>query len=542
MNLKFFISTFLVLIAFVDYSWGQTKVECWKRFELTFNYKAIGNPFDVELSAIFSCDGKELKVKGFYDGDDTYRIRFMPTEVGVWKYSVSSPIKELNKKSGLLTVIPNLSSNPGMVSVDGKHAFKYANGTHYYPLGTTSYAWLHMNEEVQEETLESLKHSGFNKIRMCVFPKNYDLVQEEPQLYPFEIKKMIINEKGDEVRVWNFKRFNPAYFRHLERCIDQLCELNIEVDLILFHPYDKGRWGFDSMTNEVNIRYIHYIINRLGSFCNVWWSIANEWDYVTNKTIDDWKLLTKTVVNNDPYRHLCSIHGSTATYFDYWMPEFTHVSVQDEAPVYSISAAALLRQIFHKPVICDEVGYEGNLKSRWGRLSAQQLTYFIVNGLMGGIYVTHGECFQEENEPIFWAQGGKLKGESWKRVKFLKAILEEMPGPLQMSDISRDLVTSTAGEGYYFISLGKEIRDFWRFNLPVKNVNYEILKAGKYFRVDIIDVWNMTITKCPTIFETGEAVDYRVLDKKQRGVRLPDAPYLLLRVTEVKRGNGKISQ
>mgnify|MGYP002555212650 FL=1 len=98
MNLKFFISTFFVLIALADYSWGQTKIECWKRFELTFNYKATGNPFDVELFATFSCDGKELKVKGFYDGDDTYRIRFMPTEVGVWKYSVSSPIKELNKK------------------------------------------------------------------------------------------------------------------------------------------------------------------------------------------------------------------------------------------------------------------------------------------------------------------------------------------------------------------------------------------------------------------------------------------------------------
>ena len=51
----------------------------------------------------------------------------------------------------------------------------------------------------------------------------------------------------------------------------------------------------------------------------------------------------------------------------------------------------------------------------------------------------------------------------------------------------------------------------------------------------------MTIIKCPTIFETGEAVDYRVLDKKQRGVRLPDVPYLLLRVTEVKSGNDKIS-
>ena len=92
--------------------------------------------------------------------------------------------------------------------------------------------------------------------------------------------------------------------------------------MILFHPYDKGRWGFDAMSNEVNVRYIKYITARLASFRNVWWSMANEWDYVKAKTVDDWKLLTKTVVENDPYRHLCSIHGATATYFDYWMPEF----------------------------------------------------------------------------------------------------------------------------------------------------------------------------------------------------------------------------
>ena len=45
----------------------------------------------------------------------------------------------------------------------------------------------------------------------------------------------------------------------------------------------------------------------------------------------------------------------------YWMPEFTHVSIQDEAPVLSSTASATLRKIYRKPVIGDEVGYEGNL-------------------------------------------------------------------------------------------------------------------------------------------------------------------------------------
>ena len=34
--------------------------------------------------------------------------------------------------------------------------------------------------------------------------------------------------------------------------------------------------------------------------------------------------------------------------------------------------------------------------------------------------------------------------------------------------------------------------------------------------------------------ETTEELDYRVFDIHHRGVRIPDAPYIVLRITEVK--------
>lgn len=70
--------------------------------------------------------------------------------------------------------------------VDGEHNFKYADGTRYYPMGTTAYAWTHMKETTQEATLKSFGEAGFNKVRMCVFPKNYSLVKDEPALYPLK--------------------------------------------------------------------------------------------------------------------------------------------------------------------------------------------------------------------------------------------------------------------------------------------------------------------------------------------------------------------
>ena len=44
----------------------------------------------------------------------------------------------------------------------------------------------------------------------------------------------------------------------------------------------------------------------------------------------------------------------------------------------------------------------------------------------------------------------------------------------------------------------------------------------------------MTITEYPELFEATEVIDYRVYDKQHRDVRLPDMPYLLLRITKVE--------
>lgn len=535
MNLKYHAAVILILFLFAGNIYGQKEVECWDRFELTFNHTEKGNPFSkVKLSATFVCKGEKKVVDGFYDGNNVYKIRFMPATSGEWTYTTSSNISSMNNQKGKFMAKPSTDNNHGMVVVDGKHNFKYADGTRYYPIGTTAYAWTHMKDETQEQTLATLKESGFNKVRMCVFPKNYPLVKDEPLLFPFELKGKGKDQEGNDTYDWDFERFDPAFFQHLEKRIDQLNDLGIESDLIIFHPYDKGRWGFDEMSNEVNIRYIQYLTARLASFRNVWWSLANEWDYVKAKTLDDWDLLTKTVVKNDPYGHLCSIHGATATYYDYWKPEITHVSIQDEAPVMSSTSSATLRKIYQKPVVCDEVCYEGNLQSRWGRLSPQQMTHFFLNGVLGGVYVTHGECYQEGTDPIFWAQGGKLKGSSWKYIRFIRSMMEDLPNPLEMADISRDLVTSTAGEGYYIINMGKVSEEYWQFNLPAKNADYGKVREGKKFKVEIINVWDMTVTEYPGIFETTSENDYRVYDKNLKGVRIPGVPDVLLRIKEIK--------
>jgi len=89
----------------------------------------------------------------------------------------------------------------------------YADGTPYKQIGTTCYAWAHQGEALETKTLQTLKAGPFNKIRMCVFPKWYAFNQVEPEHYAFE---------GTPPLSWDFTRFNPAFWRHLEQRIAQL--------------------------------------------------------------------------------------------------------------------------------------------------------------------------------------------------------------------------------------------------------------------------------------------------------------------------------
>ena len=130
------IATLLLIATSV---WAQPTVECWERFELTFTHATTENPFDVELSATFTNGERSITVRGFYDGNDTYRIRFMPTAEGEWSYTTHSRVRAMNRQRGKLIATAPTGNNHGMVSARGT-GFVYADGTRYMPFGTTNYA------------------------------------------------------------------------------------------------------------------------------------------------------------------------------------------------------------------------------------------------------------------------------------------------------------------------------------------------------------------------------------------------------------------
>jgi Domain of unknown function (DUF5060)/Protein of unknown function (DUF4038) len=292
--------------------------EQWSVTELTIEGPSHGNPFvDVELSAEFTSEAdRHISVGGFYDGEGAYRIRFQAPSAGTWTYVTTSTARSLDGLRGAFEVRSPGPENHGPVGVADRFHFAYRDGTRFLPFGTTAYAWTHQPTALQERTLATLASSPFRKLRMCVFPKSYLFNTNEPERYPFAR-----DSKGD----WDFTRFDPQFFRHLEMRIDQLAELGIQTDLILFHPYD--RWGFSAMPKTADDRYVQYLVRRLGAHRSVWWAMANEYDLLPSKTTEDWERLAAVVRTNDHVGHLTSIHNCHG-FYDHVGPWITHCSIQ----------------------------------------------------------------------------------------------------------------------------------------------------------------------------------------------------------------------
>jgi hypothetical protein len=501
-------------------------VEQWGMYEVALAGPASGNPFvDVRVSARFSLGGTAIDVPGFYDGQGTYRVRFMPDRQGTWRYVTASNVPALDGKPGTVTVTPPSAGNRGPVRVAHTFHFEYSDGTPFKQIGTTAYAWTHQPAEREAQTLRTLAASPFNKLRFCVFPKRYNWNMDEPPRYPFE---------GTPPNRWETSRFNPAFFQHLERRILDLQALGIEADVILLHPYDDGHWGFDRMTSEADDRYLRYVVARLAAYRNVWWSLANEYDFMDRKAEEDWDRIGELVSKNDPFHHLLSVHNGRRI-FNHTKPWITHASIQNGSAVEDAGRAQLYRDVYRKPIVYDEVKYEGDIPKRWGNISAEEMVFRFWQGTVAGTYVGHGETYLSPDDVLWWSKGGALKGQSAPRLAFLRKVLEESPaGGIDPIDKWQHPEYGGQPGEYYLVYLGRNTSRAWEFRLPNPP-----LAAGRapaesmVFRAEVLDTWNMTIDAVPGTFTLRRKDDYFYGDRDGRSITLPGTPYMAIRLTRV---------
>jgi len=460
---------------------------------------------ELRPEAVFTCEGETIHTEGFYAGNGRCKVRFLPMKSGHYDWKVTG----CAAGEGSFEVEPAVSHGP--VRTEGT-AFVYADGTLFHPFGTTVYALISQSDALIEQTMQSLENAPFNKIRMCVFPKHYDYNHNEPAHYAFE---------KDSDGAWDPSRPNPAFWDALDVHLKRLEKMGMQVDLILFHPYD--RWGFNGMGLEKDKIYLDYLIRRLSAYPHIWWSLANEYE-LCSRSEEDWFEIERFVAEHDPYHHLLSCHNI----FKLWdaaRPATTHASIQSKA----FHRLGDWVRRYQKPVMLDECCYEGNIEHFWGSITGREMSRRFWRAVTSGAYCTHGETFYSDDEILWWARGGCLKGESPARIAFCREIIESLPGHLEKDEefydklmklarldagAQREMIPENLPEGtrrmlQAFLESGENMADqrasetvynahigdevFLRF-YDTRPIARETLRLpeGRTYRIEVLDTWNMT--------------------------------------------------
>ena len=258
----------------------------WERIEIQLDAKeTYANPYtDVEVWADLRGPGFSKRVYGFWDGDNTFRIRVVADKPGIWHLETAArsgarraanPIDD----RGLVGVKRSFKAvawtdaekdqNPtrrGFIRAsENGHAFELADGTPFFLVGDTwwstpsyRYPWYDDDERRPigpemgfKDMVAYRKDQGFNSIailaalptwandgrpaRLCMDDAEKTAVRAAWRQPGTESAKDMHNEGGRpfcfpgkvpgyEEIVPDFDRINPDYFRYMDRKIDYLNE------------------------------------------------------------------------------------------------------------------------------------------------------------------------------------------------------------------------------------------------------------------------------------------------------------------------------
>lgn len=251
------------------------RAHVWEKQEITLQAsKAFANPYtDVVVWIDLTGPGFQKRVYGFWDGERTFRVRFVATAPGRWTWrSGSSPSDAgLSAQTGSLTATEwtdeQKQENPlrhGFLrATANQHALEHADGTPFiaigdtwYSLGTNRFKWYDDDRERPigpdagfKDYVRFRKAQGFNWVNViAAFPNwmtdgaPWHVVMDDPERttvrsawleFGTGSAKNMDNEGGRpfafpgkvpgyEQMFPDVDRVNPEYFKYVDRKIDYL--------------------------------------------------------------------------------------------------------------------------------------------------------------------------------------------------------------------------------------------------------------------------------------------------------------------------------
>jgi hypothetical protein len=290
---------------------ATVEVARWGMHEFSAKGRAhVANPFrDAALVGEFiSPSGKTNVIDGFCDGDDTWRLRFVPNEQGEWSYLLRGEGVEILQRGKLRCTAPR---GHGFIRIhpENPYAFAHADGTPFFPMGDTCYGLnddSSITPELRAQYLATRRAEHFNFVRMSVGHSEARAATNAAYW-----------AWGGTTQKPDLDQLNPVFFRGLDELFRDLKTRGMNVELILLNFYRRPFTDTNAWTPARERLWLRYVVSRYAAFDNVFlWTIANEYEthpdgrYRLDFPGDvEWAKATARFIKAiDSYRHLVTIH------------------------------------------------------------------------------------------------------------------------------------------------------------------------------------------------------------------------------------------
>ena len=354
-----------------DCSVGSTH-HVWDKVEIALHAdKSYKNPYtETDVWVDLKGPGFDKRCYGFWDANNTFRVRVLATCPGTWSWVSGSNQSDsgLNGKTGKFIARKwteaEKNQNPcrrGMIKASANgHAFEYADGTPFFLVGDTwwsagtfRYRW-HDDDKPRpmgpqagfKDYVRFRRRQGFNCIAMIAAFPNWANDNKPPRLRTADgtelrsawpqagtnSAKDMTDENGNspfffpgtvpgyEEYFPNVDRINPLYFRNLDRKIDYLNAHGF-VPFIEVARRDIGpAWKKYYQWPDSYTRYINYLWSRYQA--NICLFSPIHFDSRSSLAAEHWNVAANRMIEkygHPPFGTLagCNPAGSSLKYFDH---------------------------------------------------------------------------------------------------------------------------------------------------------------------------------------------------------------------------------
>ena len=336
---KVFFLTFVIFLIVKSSSAASASetIGKWEVYEINLTTtNTYLNPYkDVILSATFNGPNeKEITIEGFWYGCNTWKVRFAPTEVGRWTYTIISNDDQLNGKTGTIEAIS--SDKTGFIKVNptNPHSFMYDDGTPFFWMGDT--LWDDPGYTRFKDYIDLISSYNYNSYHTIVVHDRYDYQSNEGGA-PFVMVSPTQR---------NYDLLRPEFFKELDKRVIYANSKGILPQLYLTWSQEFVRFERSQFA-----RFVRYMVARYAAY-NVIWIVSGEFEEESSPS--EYAYHGNTIYQIDPYKHPISIHTINSNNEfgnDAWL---TYIMLQTGDNLHT---KVINDRTYDKPVVVGETQY-----------------------------------------------------------------------------------------------------------------------------------------------------------------------------------------